>query len=71
MSALAELPRVPVVPHEEVLAFVDAHHLQCRGLGWIDMHLLAAARLAQLPLWTQDKRLATAARELALGFTTS
>jgi hypothetical protein len=27
------------------------------GLGYIDIHLLAAARLAGVPLWTEDRNL--------------
>jgi predicted nucleic acid-binding protein len=37
-----------------------------RGLGWIDVHLLAAAMLAKLPFWTIDKRLSTVATEFGL-----
>ena len=37
-----------------------------RGLGRIDMHLLASARLAKLPFWTMDKRLAAVASDLQL-----
>jgi len=42
-----------------------------RGLGWVDMHLLASAALAKLPLWTIDKKLSVVARELGLGIPTS
>jgi predicted nucleic acid-binding protein len=66
LSALAALPHVPVVEHAEVLAFLTAHRLHGRGLGWIDLHLLASARLARVPFWTTDKRLASAAHDLAL-----
>jgi hypothetical protein len=37
------------------------------GLGWIDVHLLASATLAQLPFWTVDRRLASAAHEFGVG----
>ncbi|MDB6088878.1 MAG: hypothetical protein JWN85_1662 [Gammaproteobacteria bacterium] len=37
-----------------------------RGLGWIDMHLLASATLVKLPFWTIDKLLATIATEVGL-----
>ena len=50
----------------ETLAFVAAHSLMGRGLGRIDMHLLASARLAKLPFWTMDKRLAAVASDLQL-----
>jgi predicted nucleic acid-binding protein len=66
LTALDALPQAPVVDHAEVRAFIEAHHLHGRGLGWVDVHLLASARLARLPFWTQDKRLATVARDLAL-----
>lgn len=64
LSALAELPHAPVAAHEEVLEFVETRRLMGRGLGWIDMHLLASATLAKFPLWTVDKRLLTVAAEL-------
>ncbi|MGA7541396.1 MAG: PIN domain-containing protein [Steroidobacteraceae bacterium] len=66
LGLLAALPQVPIAGHDETLAFVDAHRLMGRGLGWIDMHLLASAKLAKLPFWTLDKRLAVAATELQL-----
>src|SRR5688572_22729763 len=66
LGSLAELPHVPAADHAEVLAFVEARQLMGRGLGWIDMHLLASATLAKLPFWTVDKRLAAVARELGL-----
>jgi predicted nucleic acid-binding protein len=68
LGSLAELPRVPSASHEEVLEFIDARRLMGRGLGWIDMHLLASSTVAKLPLWTVDKRLYTAAAELGVHF---
>ena len=66
LLSLAALPHVPAVAHEDVLAFVEARRLMGRGLGWIDMHLLAAATLARIPFWTKDRRLAAVARESGL-----
>jgi predicted nucleic acid-binding protein len=66
LHLLAALPQAPVLDHLEVLAFVDAQELAGRGIGWIDAHLLASARLARIPLWTLDRRLAAAARRLSL-----
>jgi len=37
-----------------------------RGLGLVDVHLLASAQLGEAPLWTLDKRLRKAAQELEL-----
>ena len=68
LGFLEALPTVPLADHEEVVEFVAAHRLYGRGLGWVDMHLLAAARLAQLPVWTLDKRLAVVAGEMGLAY---
>jgi predicted nucleic acid-binding protein len=66
IGLLQALPQAPVADHAELLEFVDAHRLYGRGLGWVDLHLLASARLANLPLWTLDRYLAVAARQLSL-----
>lgn len=60
LALLGALPEAPEVDHHEMLAFVDEHKLTGSGLGWIDVHLLASAALARVPLWTFDRRLAAA-----------
>ena len=37
-----------------------------KGLGYIDIHLLASARLTGVPLWTLDKKLNEKAKKLGL-----
>ena len=64
LSLLRSLPSIRDVAHEELLRFVEMHRLMGRGLGLIDAHLLAAAKLAAIPLWTLDKRLRDAAVRL-------
>ncbi len=66
LSGLAALPQVPMAEHQEVLTFVELHHLVGRSIGWIDAHLLASAKLAGLRLWTLDRALASAAHALGL-----
>ncbi len=66
LDALAALPHTPVASHEEVLGFLQTHRLVGRGVGWVDVHLLASAKLARLPFWTLDKRLAGMAAELQM-----
>src|SRR4051812_40132187 len=66
LAYLDALPQAPLVDHAEVRGFIESHGLSGRGLGWIDVHLLASARLASVPFWTIDKRLAAAARTLAV-----
>jgi predicted nucleic acid-binding protein len=66
LDLLHALPSAPVAGHAEVLAFVEAHRLMGTGLGWIDVHLLASARLASHGLWTKDRPLTNAARRLGI-----
>ena len=66
LSLLKALPETPIAEHEEVLKLVTERQLAGRGLGWVDMHLLASALLANCKLWTLDKALAAAAIQLKL-----
>ena len=52
------------------MRFLEQHRLFGRGLGWTDVHLLAAAALSHFPLWTMDQRLRDAGRRLRLAFGT-
>lgn len=61
---LDDLHMLPVAQHakdHEVLALVEQKKLWGRGIGWIDMHLLASALLTGCLLWTSDKALKQAA----------
>ena len=66
LQRLEALPRAEVAEHPAVLAFLEAHRLQGRGIGWVDAHLLASARLTRLRLWTLDRPLRRLARQLGL-----
>jgi predicted nucleic acid-binding protein len=62
------LPRSPMATDSEVLLLVKQSKLFGRGIGYVDAHLLASARLsAGASLWTFDKRLGAAAIQLRLG----
>ncbi|MFZ5451796.1 MAG: type II toxin-antitoxin system VapC family toxin [Thermodesulfobacteriota bacterium] len=54
---LQALPRAIPADHEEVMQFIGKHSLMGKGLGYIDMHLLASALLTKTPIWTLDKKL--------------
>jgi predicted nucleic acid-binding protein len=68
LSLMESLPRVLEAEHEEVLSLVESRQLSGRGLGWIDVHLLASAMLQRTTLWTLDKRLAEQASRLDVLF---
>lgn len=69
LGLLQALPQIRVATDKEVLFFIDAHALMGRGIGYVDMHLLAAAQLGAQRLWTRDKRLHAIAAELGLAHT--
>ncbi len=69
LTLMKNLVHAPVVAHNDVLTFVEAHALMGSGLGWIDVHLLASASRVGERLWTRDNRLARAARRLGVSFT--
>ena len=63
----ASLPAAPLATDDEVLTFIESHRLMGRGLGYVDVHLLASVALGgDLKLWTRDAALAKAAGRLGL-----
>jgi predicted nucleic acid-binding protein len=66
-SCWGRLPPAPVATDEEALAFIERRELMGRGMGYVDVHLLAAVVLADSArLWTRDRRLAAMAGELGV-----
>lgn len=61
---LQALPFLPKVEDDELLFFIERHSLMRRGLGFLDIHLLACACLSDTVLWTMDKKLRQAAKDL-------
>jgi predicted nucleic acid-binding protein len=66
LKHLQALPQSITAGHAEVLLFIDNYGLMGKGLGYIDMHLLASAMLTKIPLWTLDKKLHEVAGKLGL-----
>ncbi|MFH1954414.1 MAG: type II toxin-antitoxin system VapC family toxin [Pseudomonadota bacterium] len=57
LSLLRALPMATQAEHTEVMQFIENYRLMGKGLGYIDMHLLASALLSKVTLWTLDKKL--------------
>jgi len=64
ISLLKALPVSRIAEHLEILSFIENHDLPGKGLGYMDMHLLASAILTGIPLWTLDKKLDSCADRL-------
>jgi predicted nucleic acid-binding protein len=63
---MSRLPLAVVASDSEARELVERHCLAGTGLGWVDVHLLASARLSRVGLWTRDKALQRAAARLGL-----
>lgn len=63
LELLRDLPMAAVAEAEEVLDFIDRQRIHGKGLGYVDVHLLASVVLTPgARLWTRDRRL----REIAM-----
>ena len=68
LSLLEALPTATTADHEEALYFIEQHRLMGTGLGYVDIHLLASARLSRIRFWTGDKKLMEAAVKLNVSY---
>lgn len=67
LELLSNLPGLPVATDQETLEFIERRGLMGRGIGYIDVHLLASVVLEPpARLWTLDRRLAAVASELGV-----
>jgi predicted nucleic acid-binding protein len=66
LANYAKIYQLEMVPHGDVVAFVRHRKLHGRGLGWIDVHLLASTIVGRLQLWTADQSFAAVTRELGV-----
>ena len=67
LAHLQLLPHATFATHDEALAMIEQHKLMGRGVGFVDVHLLASAKLSNAALWTRDVRLAAIAAEFGIG----
>ena len=68
LSLLQSLPMAPTITIDEFLYFVEQNQLMSKGIGFVDVHLLASAKLAAIPLWTLERKLNSAAKTLAIAY---
>jgi predicted nucleic acid-binding protein len=66
LSDLHALPVAKLASNAEALKLIEERRLWGRGLGCVDVHLLASALLSHCGLWTLDKTLGEAATELGM-----
>ena len=55
LRLLGALPSAPTATDQEVLELIERHALIGRGIGYIDVHLLASTALAaDAQIWTRE-----------------
>ncbi|MBI5899680.1 MAG: VapC toxin family PIN domain ribonuclease [Rhodocyclales bacterium] len=67
LAMFRQMRRCHCASHEEVMHLIAERRLAGRGLGYVDSHLLAAALIDRLQLWTMDKALQQVAQEFGCG----
>lgn len=69
IALLEEMPQAEVALHEEVMGLIADHGLHGLGIGYVDAHLLASAKLTPgTRIWTRDRRLAALCDRFGLSF---
>lgn len=68
LSLFRRLQQSPLIPHDAVEALVRNRKLHGRGVGWIDIHLVASALASGHQFWTADSDLQSIARELGIAY---
>jgi hypothetical protein len=69
LELLQDLPATVVAQSDEVLQFIERHTLHGKGIGYVDVHLLASVALTEgTRLWTRDQRLRRVATALGCAY---
>jgi len=69
LKLLQSLPAATAAADDEALHFIETHAAWGKGLGYVDVHLLASVTLTQgAQLWTRDRSLARMAAALGRDF---
>ena len=68
LTYLQSLPMTILAEDEEVLKFIENNQLMGKGLGYIDIHLIASAILTDVPVWTFDKTLDKIAKKIGINY---
>jgi len=72
LSLLNNLPKAAEATHDEVFFCLEKHMLMGKGVGFVDLHLLASTLLSNNALlWTRDRRLQNLAQLLNVSWNAS
>jgi predicted nucleic acid-binding protein len=66
LGYFALLPQAPLAPESDVHRMLESHRLWGTGLGWVDLHILASAKISGWNLYTADRRMKEAAEAIGI-----
>ena len=69
LDLLRALPACEIVTNREFGYFLEQNRLMEKGVGFVDVHIIASAKLAGVSFWTADRKLHGIAREIGISFT--
>jgi hypothetical protein len=69
LELLHDLPGAVIATDDEAMQFIERHRLYGKGIGYIDVHLLASVALTGgAQLWTRDQRLRQVAATMGFAY---
>lgn len=69
LELLQDLPAAAVADGDELLRFIESHVLHGKGIGYVDVHLLASVALTEgAKIWTRDKKLRLVAQRMGCAY---
>jgi len=68
LADIRKLPSAIRVSDHEALSLIERAQVYGKGIGYIDLHLLASALVMGVPLWTRDKALQSVAQSLETAY---
>lgn len=68
ISLLNDLPSTDILDHYDIMEFIEYRKIMNKGIGYIDVHLLASALVSETPLWTLDKALKKVANQFSIEY---
>lgn len=68
ISLLDDLPSTDILDHYDIMEFIEYRKIMNKGIGYVEVHLLASALVSETPLWTFDKALKKIANQLSIKY---
>jgi predicted nucleic acid-binding protein len=68
LDAYSQMHHAVAIPHDEVVEFVRMRRLNGRGVGWVDINILASAVVGGFQVWTADSRFSAIASDLRIAY---